>query len=69
MTATADAPVVEKAKPPLFGKAEKRALKDPLMDDNPIATQVLGICSALAVTVKAETAIVMSGAVLNAKPR
>ena len=39
-------------------------LKDPLMDNNPIATQVLGICSALAVTVQMQTAIVMSIAVI-----
>ena len=40
-------------------------LKDPLMDNNPIATQVLGICSALAVTVQMQTAIVMSLAVIT----
>lgn len=34
------------------------------MDNNPIATQVLGICSALAVTVQLQTAIVMSLAVI-----
>ena len=39
-------------------------LKDPLMDNNPISTQVLGICSALAVTVQLQTAIVMSLAVI-----
>ena len=36
---------------------------DPLMDNNPITRQVLGICSALAVTVKVELAVVMSLAV------
>ncbi|MBU0678676.1 MAG: NADH:ubiquinone reductase (Na(+)-transporting) subunit D [Verrucomicrobia bacterium] len=35
-------------------------LLDPLSDNNPIAIQVLGICSALAVTVKMETAMVMA---------
>jgi Na+-transporting NADH:ubiquinone oxidoreductase subunit D len=40
-------------------------LKDPLMDNNPISTQVLGICSALAVTVQLQTAIVMSIAVIS----
>ncbi len=39
-------------------------VKDPLMDNNPISTQVLGICSALAVTVQMQTAIVMSIAVI-----
>lgn len=36
---------------------------DPLFNDNPIALQVLGVCSALAVTTKMETAVVMSIAV------
>jgi Na+-transporting NADH:ubiquinone oxidoreductase subunit D len=35
---------------------------DPLVNNNPIAFQVLGICSALAVTTKLETALVMSAA-------
>lgn len=43
-----------------MGKAEKAALLDPLFDNNPIGLQVLGICSALAVTTKLETALVMS---------
>lgn len=37
---------------------------DPLVDNNPIGLQILGICSALAVTTKLETAVVMTGAVL-----
>ena len=41
----------------------KQALFDPLLENNPIALQVLGICSALAVTTKMETALVMSLAV------
>ncbi len=36
---------------------------DPLFNNNPIALQVLGICSALAVTTKLETAVVMAAAV------
>jgi len=40
------------------------ALVDPLFDNNPIALQVLGICSALAVTTKMDTAFVMTIAVL-----
>ena len=43
----------------LLGKAEKGALSDPLFENNPIAIQVLGICSALAVTVQLEPTIVM----------
>ena len=42
----------------------KDVLLDPLFDNNPIALQVLGICSALAVTVKMETSLVMSVAVI-----
>ncbi len=38
----------------------KEVLLDPLLNTNPIAVQVLGICSALAVTSKLETAVVMS---------
>jgi len=41
-------------------RQNKRALLDPLFNNNPIAVQVLGICSALAVTTKMETAVVMS---------
>jgi Na+-transporting NADH:ubiquinone oxidoreductase subunit D len=41
----------------------REALIDPLFNNNPIAVQVLGVCSALAVTTKLETAIVMSIAV------
>ena len=37
----------------------KNIIVDPLSDNNPITIQVLGICSALAVTVKMETAAVM----------
>ena len=43
-----------------MAKAEKTALLDPLFENNPIGLQVLGICSALAVTTKLETALVMS---------
>ena len=42
----------------------KGTLLDPLFDNNPIGLQVLGICSALAVTTKMETALVMSCAVI-----
>jgi Na+-transporting NADH:ubiquinone oxidoreductase subunit D len=42
----------------------KGALLDPLFNENPIAIQVLGICSALAVTTKLETSVVMSIAVI-----
>ena len=38
----------------------KKTFIDPLADNNPITRQVLGICSALAVTVKIEQALVMT---------
>jgi Na+-transporting NADH:ubiquinone oxidoreductase subunit D len=48
----------------LFSPKNKRLIFDPLNDDNPITVQVLGICSALAITVQLKPAIVMSVAVL-----
>jgi Na+-transporting NADH:ubiquinone oxidoreductase subunit D len=42
----------------------KDVLLDPLFNNNPIALQVLGICSALAVTTGMKTAAFMSGAVI-----
>lgn len=41
-------------------KEMKKALFGPILDNNPIALQVLGVCSALAITTKLETALVMS---------
>ena len=42
----------------------KDALYSPIFDNNPIALQILGICSALAITVKMSNALVMSISVL-----
>ena len=42
----------------------KDVLFNPVFNDNPIALQILGICSALAVTTKLETAVTMCLAVL-----
>jgi len=44
----------------IMGKEERKILFDPLVNNNPIALQVLGICSALAVTTKMDKALVMS---------
>jgi Na+-transporting NADH:ubiquinone oxidoreductase subunit D len=44
----------------MAAKSTKEILFDPLLNTNPIAVQVLGVCSALAVTSKLETAIVMA---------
>jgi Na+-transporting NADH:ubiquinone oxidoreductase subunit D len=48
---------------PLFGKKERRLLTDPFNDNNPVTVQVLGICSALAVTAALKPSIVMAIAV------
>ncbi len=48
----------------LFSKKNRQLLTNPLDSDNPITVQVLGICSALAITVKLEPAIVMSLSVM-----
>ena len=45
-------------------KDVKKSLMAPVLDNNPIALQVLGVCSALAVTTKLETAFVMTLAVI-----
>jgi Na+-transporting NADH:ubiquinone oxidoreductase subunit D len=49
---------------PLFSKKNRALITDPLNDNNPITVQVLGICSALAITVKMSNAFVMSISVL-----
>ncbi|MDW0616984.1 NADH:ubiquinone reductase (Na(+)-transporting) subunit D [Mannheimia haemolytica] len=41
----------------------KKLLLSPIVDNNPIALQILGICSALAVTTQLQTAVVMAIAV------
>jgi len=47
-----------------LNKEQREVLLDPLVNNNPIALQVIGICSALAVTTKMETSIVMCIAVI-----
>jgi len=55
---------ISKGKEPLFSKKNRKLLKDPLDDNNPITVQVLGICSALAITVQLKPAIVMTFSVI-----
>ena len=55
---------VNKEKEPLFSKKNKKLLSDPMDDNNPITVQVLGICSALAITVQLKPAVVMSISVM-----
>lgn len=47
-------------KEPLFSKKNIQILRDPLDDNNPITVQVLGICSALAVTVQVKPALILT---------
>lgn len=51
---------INKESEPLFSKKNRVLLTDPLDDNNPITVQVLGICSALAITVQLKPAVVMS---------
>jgi len=55
---------VKVAKEPLFSKKNRKLFTDPITDNNPITIQVLGICSALAITAELKASIVMSIAVL-----
>ncbi|MGB0280071.1 MAG: NADH:ubiquinone reductase (Na(+)-transporting) subunit D [Flavobacteriaceae bacterium] len=55
---------VAKEREPLFSKKNRALLKDPLDDNNPITVQVLGICSALAITVQLKPAVVMTLSVI-----
>ncbi len=48
----------------LFSKKNLKLVTDPLNDNNPITVQVLGICSALAITVQLKPAIVMAISVM-----
>ena len=48
----------------LLSKASRSAVADPLLKNNPIGVQVLGICSALAVTVRVDQAVIMTAAVV-----
>jgi Na+-transporting NADH:ubiquinone oxidoreductase subunit D len=55
---------INKESEPLFSKKNRGLLTDPMDDNNPITVQVLGICSALAITVQLKPAIVMSLSVM-----
>jgi len=49
---------------PLLSKKESKLILDPLADNNPITIQVLGICSALAITAELKASVVMAVSVL-----
>ncbi|MDG2287816.1 MAG: NADH:ubiquinone reductase (Na(+)-transporting) subunit D [Candidatus Marinimicrobia bacterium] len=48
----------------IFNSESKKIISDPLSINNPISLQVLGICSALAVTIRLDQAIIMTIAVI-----
>ena len=52
--------VKEKKVEPLFSKKNKKLISNPLDIDNPVTVQILGVCSALAVTTQMKPAFVMS---------
>src|SRR5690606_6675246 len=55
---------IKKSDEALLSKRRKKIVKDPLVDNNPITIQVLGICSALAVTTKLQPTLVMALSVI-----
>jgi|TARA_B100000900_G_C20388267_1_gene637501 Na+-transporting NADH:ubiquinone oxidoreductase subunit D len=55
---------ISKTSEPLFSKKNRALLSDPMDDNNPITVQVLGVCSALAITVQLKAAIVMTLSVI-----
>ncbi|WP_143962317.1 NADH:ubiquinone reductase (Na(+)-transporting) subunit D [Litoribacter populi] len=55
---------VKKPSEALLSKRRKKLISDPLVDDNPITIQVLGICSALAVTTQMQPTMVMALSVI-----
>ena len=60
MAETSVSQPVVKERERLFGPKERRLLTDPLNDNNPITVQVLGICSALAVTTLVYPSLIMA---------
>ena len=63
-TQTIETAVENKPAEALFSKRLKKFVNDPLSDDNPITIQVLGICSALAVTTQLQPTLTMAISVI-----
>ncbi|MFC4874050.1 NADH:ubiquinone reductase (Na(+)-transporting) subunit D [Negadavirga shengliensis] len=63
-TETAEKTEIKKEAEALLSKRRKKLITDPLVDDNPITIQVLGICSALAVTTQMQPTLVMALSVI-----
>ena len=63
-TETLEQPVIKKEREGFLSKRRRKFVTDPLSDDNPITVQVLGICSALAVTTQMKPTLVMALSVI-----
>ncbi len=63
-TQTVEQKIEKKPAEALFSKRRKKFINDPLNDDNPITVQVLGICSALAVTTQLKPTLTMAISVI-----
>ena len=63
-TETIEKVVEKKPAEPILSKRRKKFINDPLNDDNPITVQVLGICSALAVTTQMKPTLTMAISVI-----
>lgn len=61
---TIEKTVVQKPSEALLSKRRRKLVSDPLIDENPITIQVLGICSALAVTTQMKPTLVMAISVI-----
>ena len=64
VTVEESAPRVVEPAEPLLSKKNRQLVSDPFSDNNPITVQVLGICSALAITTQMRTAFVMAVSVI-----
>jgi Na+-transporting NADH:ubiquinone oxidoreductase subunit D len=60
MAETMTKEVKEKEELEWFGPKERKLITDPLNDDNPVTVQILGVCSALAVTTMVKPALIMA---------
>ncbi len=63
-TDTLEKTIEKKPAEAIFSKRRKKFINDPLGDDNPISVQVLGICSALAVTTQMKPTLTMAISVI-----
>jgi len=61
---TIEKSVAVKPAEPLLSKRRRKLITDPLIDDNPVTVQVLGICSSLAVTTQMQPTLVMAISVI-----